>query len=128
MAKKPSSSGQEPMSLEDQIANIQVNVKAEPYIIFNNFGFSDLDNIIAAVKYYPGFYNIILAKPMVFLPKHVTNFFFNWRKAKQPKNITIHISTPSGGGPINALQLMIHTFNLQDTGLVVLDKITLEDM
>lgn len=127
MAEKPSSSGQAPMSSEDQITIIQVNVKVEPYAIFHNFGFSGLDNIIAAVKDCPGFYNIISAKRKVFLPKHVSNFFYNWRKANQPENITVHISIPSGGGPVNVLQLIIRTFNLQDTCSVMLDKITLED-
>lgn len=116
------------MSFKDQIAIIQANVKAEPYVIFENFGFSSLDLMIATVKECLRFYNTISAKPRVFLPKHVSNFYYNWRKAKQPENITIHISIPSSDGPVNALQLIVRTFNLQDTGSVLLDDITLEDM
>lgn len=127
MAEKPSGSGQGSLSSEDQISIIQANVKAEPYAIFDNFSFSGLDPMLATVQECSGFYKIISAKSQVFLPKHITNFFYNWKKTDQPKNITIHLSTPSGGDPVNVLQLIVRIFDRKNRGLVILDKITLAD-
>lgn len=128
MVEETSSSGQNPLSTDKQIVIILSHVKEEPYPIFDNFGFSGIVPIIDMVNACPGFKKIIVAKPQFFLPKQVANFFYNWRKASRLENISVHLSTPSGGGPVNVHSLILHTFDLEDKGLIVnLDEITPED-
>lgn len=59
MVEQTSTSGRALMSSENQIAIIKAHVDAEPYAIFENFGFSGLDTMLVTVKEYPGFFNII---------------------------------------------------------------------
>lgn len=62
------------LSFTEQVEMIMLAIFSEKIVVLENFGYEGLNPMFEPICQCDGFFNIILAKPVHFMPRHVTQF------------------------------------------------------